>query len=830
MSKLLYIPRPLPEESPTSILKRMAIMHGCILRSDFRSLFGQAYFNGSLISRSHPIVKNIFRQAGIAGDEFLEGFYEPTGKLHHAPPLKIAGISVSADMIRKRGAAYCSECWKNGIEYFIKDLKLSSYCPYHFRKYLSKCPNCQSRLYWHGMNERCRCHHLLVSPPCSVDVAANEEKLLDIFRAGDAQKFAKLCNYLNNLGYRVERDTECPANRCLLTIALAILEEDMAKVLTNLKYLQILYPETPAFIIAAKLSLFFDANVRACARDFIKSTSREQAEERESFTTPPLHSFSLTKQQISAWLGIRQHYWKILRLAISIKPDKSRYTWQQALTVSKQVLIIKLRNGFSKKKAKNSISPPKHIQEQLQLSAAAIKGAIELHLLTPKWAKNHKMYFEPHAIEIFSKNFISVKLFSSQTKTPTKEIRSAIAHLKIAPLNLENGTLRRRLISTQSSMLITEWCKKNKKTQGRKRIKNSTTLLPCSPTGEKMWLSTAEAAEYLETWEGPVCHFVKHGLLTKVKKSRNGCGHLIDAKELKAFKAQFVSSKEARNLLSCSNEKVVKALNNFGVSPVFGPKIDHNPANFYAREQILLRNSTETKALNETSNGYTIQQAAEKLHNPTRTILQLIKIGALQLSDYRSANPFITCNSVDSFYNHFATSLTVSQWLKTRPAFVSKIMNSLNIYHLNGMPTDNPLYFIYAIEDIAKYFSIPKHHPLHKPGQKPSTALIKTSDLWEKYDISGKSFGEMFLSSGFVNPIRIGATNYLLPNEAAKVEGILERYYTFSQADRYLGHKHTRNLKKANLLIVVYPLKPSANYPMIEKVQVQAYAAKHGFA
>lgn len=829
MSKILFIPRPLPEESPTSILKRMAIMHGCILRSDLRALFGRTYFNGSLISRSHPIIQEISKRAGAAGGEFLSGFYEPVGALHYAPPLKIAGLSVSADMIRKRGAAYCSECWKNGKEHFIKDLKLSSYCPYHLRKYLSKCPNCQVKLYWHALDEKCRCNHLLVSPPCSADVATIEQKLLDIFRAGDAQKFRQLNDYLNDLGYRLERDTECPANRCLLAIAFALVENDMVGVLAHLRKLRNSYPKIPAFIIAAKLSSFSYLKIRDCVRDFIKYSTHEHGAENGLLTTAPLHSFSLTKRQIGAWLNICRHHWKTLRQGINIRPDKARYNWQQAQALSRQVLVIKLRNGFKKKKARNSKRPPKNIQEKLQLSADAIKGIIEQGLLTPKWGRNHKMYFDSHDIDFFSKKFISVKLLSSKTKIPTKQIRKAIAHLKIAPLNFANSTLRLQLISTKASQSIIEWNNEIKQPQ-RKPYSISRTPIRYIPTEEEIWLSTAAAAEYLDTWIQVVRHLIKFGLLTRVRKPEKGGGYLVDARELKDFKAQYVSATEACKLLGCSRGKSARFLKNLGIPPVTGPKIDHNPSNFYLREKISLYISTGKKSASEDNNRYTVLQASEKLQLPTKAIFNLIEIGALQLSDSEpNTNHIIKCSSIDSFYTHYAKSSTVAHWLKTRTPFIYKPLKNLGIAPLSGTQNDDSSQLIYAIEDIAKYFSIPNIQKLRQSDQELNSNLINVSNLWKKYDISGIPFGRLFLTSGFTNPIRIGVTTYLLQNEALNVEKILEKYYTFSQADRYLGHKHTRNLTKRNKLDVVYPLKDYLNYPMLDKIQLHLYAANHGF-
>lgn len=802
-------------------------MHGCTLRSDFMALFGRTCFNGSLISRSHPIIQEISKRTSAAGDEFLSGFYEPVGALHRSPSLNIAGFSVNADMIRKKDAAYCSECCRDGHEYFIKDLKLASYCPYHLRKYLSRCPNCQVKLNWHAVDECYMCNHPLVSPPCSVEDAKYEQNLLNIFRSGDTQKFHQLLRYLTDLGYHVERATECSANRCLLGIAFALLEDDMIGVSVHLKKLKSLHPEIPAFIIAAKLSLFPYLKIRDCVRDFIKYSSNEHAEKNGSFKTPPVHSFSLTKRQIGAWLGIRQHYWATLRLEISIRPYKTRYNWQHAQMFSKKVLIIKLRNGFTKKKISNSERPPKNAQEKLQLSAEAIKSAIKHHLLTPKWGKNHKMYFDPQEIENFSKKFISVKLLSSQTKIPTNRIRRAISRLKIAPLNFESSILRRWLISTQTSPLIVEWCNKTEKQQ-RKFVQSSAALPQPNLAEGENWLPTAIAAKYLNTWTQVVRHLIKLGLLTNIRKSRMG-GYLIEARTLKDFEAKYVSAAEVYKLLGCSRGNAAKLLKSFGISPLTGPKIDHNPHTFYSREKISPYTSMGDKLLSKKNNGYTILQASKKLQISLSTTLNMIAIGVFQLENSeRLINHKIRCSSVDTFYKNYAKSTTIACWLKTTPPAIYKILSSLGINPVTGTPADTYSQIIYASKDIEKYFLIPDQQIIH-PGEKPELALTHVRALWKKYNIGSRSFGQLFLSSGFTSPIRIGAATYLLQNDVYKVEEILNKYYTFSQADRYLDHRHTSNLIQRNKLNVVYPLNGYSNYPMIDKIQLQDYATEHGF-
>lgn len=531
MSKLLFIPRPLPEESPTSLLKRMAVMHGCKFKSDLQGIFGRTYFSGSLISRSHPIIQELSIRAGTAGEEFLSGFYESIGALPHAPPLQINGITVNADMIRKKGTAYCSECWREGCEHFIKDLKLSSYCPYHLRKYLSKCPSCHFNLCWHApLDEICKCKHPLISPPCSPEEAANEQNLLTIFREGAAKKFDTLVNYLNCLDYRLESDTQCPANRCLLSIALMLVENDIAGALENLHKLKILYPDIPTFIISAKLALIPQKKVRDCARDFIAQHSRESIQEEKTNKLVPLHSFSLSYRQISAWLKLSQHNWKILRKAINIKTYNSRYTWKQAKIISDKVIFLKLSNGFKKKKPLHSGISAEDLQKKLQTSAAVIKDAVKEHLMSPSFGTHRKMFFDPNDVEKFSKDFTTVQLLSSQTNIPTNQIRNAMKRMKIAPLVFESSTLRLHLISTQTSRAVIEWCSDVSKQRRRSLIRRSPLLERCIPTEGEAWLPTAAAARHLGICTSATIDLIGLGLLTNARRNSRGGGYCIEKK------------------------------------------------------------------------------------------------------------------------------------------------------------------------------------------------------------------------------------------------------------------------------------------------------------
>lgn len=827
MSKLLFVPRSLPEESPTSLLKRLAVRHGCTYYSDLQGVFNNKSFNGSFLSRSHPIIQSIAILCGAEKEEFLSGFYEPTSKFIKNPPLKISGISVSAKMIRKRGAAFCSECWEKGHEHFIKDLKFSSYCPYHNRRYLTKCPHCQRNLHWHTpLGDRCQCGNKLSSPTCTYEESQNERKLLKIFRENADEDFRKLAAYLKGLGYRLECKVHCPANRCLLSIALALLENDMEGLLMNLRFLSSLYPDIPKRIIAAKLATFLDMSVRNCAHEFIQSgrVDKLQTESKRKNVASP---FSLTKPQLCAWLKVPLHKWKKVTSTTGTQSENFRYSWQQAQAISENALSIKYRNGFKNKKPPIDGMFKKDFQEKFKLTQGALKSALNEHILTRKWDL-HRIFIDSHDIDRFSHTFISLQLLSTKTRIPIKRIYAAIRHLKIAPLNFQSSILRRQLISIHSSRLIIRWSTSNQQCLHKKPVRLLSTLEQYIPAEAETCLPSNLAARYLVVHVCVIRALVKRGLLKISYRSGLGGRSYIDRKELDNFIENHIGVTEAQKLLKCNYGMTTKILHSLGIEPVTGPGVDNNPSAFFSRKKVLLFVNTKDDLLKKQMIGYTMLEVCQKLKIGSATARSLIAAGRLHYADNTPlCYELIKRIDIDTFHQHYANAKTIGHWLNISPVCVGRVLCLLSISPVNGGYAAEKLPRFYAMDDIAKYFAIPGRESLHLGSDAP---LIKVADLWEKYDISPVTFGRLFLNSGFTTPIRISYTTYLTQNDISRVAEILDNYCSLGQASRYLGHsQNAGNLLKTNKLNAYFPLKDYSNSPMIENLELHKYAIEHGF-
>ncbi|MDR6607447.1 TniQ family protein [Pseudomonas synxantha] len=831
MTKLLFIPSPLLEESPTSMLKRMAVKHGCGNYADLQGILGRTNIFASLLCRSHPVIQSIARRAGAAEEDFLSGFYEPVAARRDIPPLKINGISVNSDIIRKRGAAFCSDCWAEGHERYIKDLKLCSYCPYHFKKYLFKCPKCQLKMHWHTPFEaQCRCDHILISPPCTSDEVKIEQKLLCIFRTEASDDFSSFMKHLNGLGYRLESPAQCPANRCLMSMAFALLEKDIPSLLACLRNLSALYPEIPKRIIAAKLSLFNDVKVQRCAREFVNDKACCALPEGAAVDRIPIHQFSLTRSQILGWLKLTEQNWTKLRNMMNTLAEKGRYDWRLAQKISEKVVSIRLQNGFRKKKILINGLSKKDLQKKLQISAKVISDAVKEKILILKKGQRRK-YFSESDIDKFSDNYISTNRLSSQTGIPLLQIRKAIKHLGIISLNFKSQVLRHSLIGTQTTQLVIEWCKSNVPRTPKKQRCPSPMLEHYTTKSPEHWLPTTAAATYLKVCVRVIRQLIKSRILADVQRKGLGGGYCISIKELDSFKSRYMGATEARKLLGCRRAMTTKTLHRIGIKPCAGPSVDDNPSTFYLRGEILAYISARERLVSEEKIGYTRLEACKKLQLHRCTIPVLLKKEVLHhVNLKRGGCDLIKYSDVDTFYDRYAKLTTIGQWLKISKFCVRRLLAYFSIIPICGAPLDTAPDYLFSIDEIAQHFPIPTGKKYSNRSRYRNIPFANITELMKKYEVSAISFGTLFLNSGFTKPIQLGPTRYLLNQDIFKVEKILKKYYTIPQADSYLGEKQiTRRLLKLRELVASYPLKAYYKHPMIKKSVLQDYAAQHGY-
>jgi excisionase family DNA binding protein len=821
MINILFFPKPLPEESPTSLLKRMAIRHGCRFKSDIQALLGKADRYRSIINRTHPIIQSIAKKAGKDAESFLCGFYEPIGPLTKSPPLKISGLVVRSSMVRKTSAAFCSECGEGTHEYFIKDLTLSVYCPYHFRKYLARCPHCNAYLYWTALlTGACICRRPIISPLCSPEDARIENKLLSLFRAGDAGQLKKFEEYLFLLGYQKKDKSECRATRTVAAMAFALLESDQESILYNLHELKSLYPEIPKRVICAKLALIPYHKIRRCVLHFLRQDGKEMGYQKKIPTLKTLTPFSLSKTQICAWQKLADHHWKILNRIANIEPHNSRYTWMQARILAERILHLKHHNGFSQKQKFSGLGVS-DLQRELFLTPKVIKGLVSEKILTPIRGTRDTSLFDPSEVKIFLTKYTSIHHLSAGSQISTNRIRYAIRRLDLSKSDFNNRNLRLHVATVQTGRLIVDWCKNDElhKHGGHPQISSIQPRDKSNQTG--VWLSTKEAGQSLGVSVYVIRHLIREGIITCYLRTKNGGGYIIKKDEVMRFKSKYISLTEISTLLRYPVTITRKVLDAAGIAPATGLDFDKHRPYYYLRRKIIKHAATVEKQRTEQGAFYTITETCQQLSLSAQTVLRLTRSGILKFKD--PINRTIQKKCVDAFYGSYATLIIIANWLNIPARCTYQALARFGVMPISDIRLNSTR--IYLIDDIAQHFSVPPRPNSASARLKKVLNIVSTSLLRKKYELPPVLFGKLFISSGFVRTIQAYGPAFLLADDALKICGILDEYLTFSQADIYLGARQlTRSLVMSNKLSIAHPLRPYSDHPMIEKNLLRNYA------
>lgn len=823
MINILFIPKPLPEESPTSLLKRMAIRHGCTLRSDLQALLGRTGHYRSILTRTHPIIQGVARKAGIDAESFLSGFYEAIGPLSTAPPLKISGLVVKSRMIRKTSAAFCSECGEGSHEYFIKDLILSVYCPYHLRKYLAKCPHCKASLHWPALlTGGCLCKRPLISPSCTPEEAEIEIKLLSLFRSGDPAQFKKFERYLFLLGYRRTNKSECPMTRTIVALAFSLLERDKEAVFYNLRKLHSLYPDIPQRILCAKLSRIPGEQIQNWLKDFLRQNRSDIGHRKNSKNSEPLTLFTLSRAQICAWLKLGAHHWRLLKCIVKVPPHNTRYTWSQAQTLAENTLNLKFHNGFSQKKIICGLSI-NYIKNELSLTNKAINGLITEKLLTPISGSRYTSLFDPVEVKTLSTNYISIQRLSASSEISTNRLRAAIEYLDLSNHDFNTRKLYLHVVSTQTGQLAADWCKNCK----RQAYTNYPRLTLDKPEQAGVWLSTKETIQTLGVNVHTIRHLIRSGMLKNCLLASNGHGYVIKKEEIERFRSEYIGLTETSRLLNWPLRITRETLKKADITPVIGYESDNKKPFYFLRQQILKYARKLEKLRKSQAAGYTITEVRQKLCLPLPLILSMTKSGIIKFTD--PTNRAIQKKCVDEFHDNYVSLPTVASGLNVPASCAYKALARYGIKPL--FDTRHNFTRIYQIDDIAKQFSLPQRPNPEKIVKTKKIDIIRVSHFRKQYGVSAVQFGILFIKSGFIKTIEVYGPAYILTEDAKKVSNILDEYLPLCQVVEYFGSQQfARKLITSNKLTTARPLLPYSDHPLITKKSLRDYALTNPLA
>ncbi|MHC8376168.1 hypothetical protein ACYZT3_08920 [Pseudomonas sp. MDT1-16] len=154
MNYLVYVPRPRPFESPTSVLIRTAKKNGFLNVHHMTSILLPTGSKRWLDLRlqSGAFFKLMCTEAPGLTEELRQVFYDqPRKHICRSAPILVDGHEVPASSLMKEFRP-CAYCIIEGYTRSPQDLNFFDECPYHHAPFITECPACSAHNYWYNIN------------------------------------------------------------------------------------------------------------------------------------------------------------------------------------------------------------------------------------------------------------------------------------------------------------------------------------------------------------------------------------------------------------------------------------------------------------------------------------------------------------------------------------------------------------------------------------------------------------------------------------------------------------------------------------------------------
>lgn len=359
MSTLHYIPNPLPNESPTSLLRRIALNNGFISAPRFcrqaNLVMGRDLFIRD--SEFHTFLKQENSEVNY-DTTFYRQLFSKHGRL-----IDIAGCRVPINEINLSNSGICTECFKCGWEHKIKDLRFAKYCPLHFCQYLRACPNCHRAFSsLTQLSLECTCGAYL---SCEVGTAASAE--LELFILSTLENndqltidtFFYALKKLNGHQTTYTQNLNLTPSLCAMDIARGNIIKAYKRLIGN-----VFYGTVPTHnIIIAQLA---NASCFAIPQKLIT-----QLEKLKLKNIGTMQGVTFSTPELYKCLGLERSYWYSHTLSPFNKSTRERYTLDEFCQIvnlyedKKSKDQKALINGICQSQAREILDIPKPIFTKL---------------------------------------------------------------------------------------------------------------------------------------------------------------------------------------------------------------------------------------------------------------------------------------------------------------------------------------------------------------------------------------------------------------------------------------------------------------------------------
>lgn len=826
MIEFFFVPFPLPEESPTSLLKRFATNHGCVTSAQFHSL-GAPYSHVRSLSSAGDVPAWIAKTAGVYGNRFLSGFYTPVvkdGSKQHV----VNGVTVKNRMIRWSGIAFCSECWKEGKEHFIKDLRVCMHCPLHNKTYLFTCPACNARLRWSNtLTPLCGvCHTEIICPSCSPEEAVPEQVLLSWFRESKQENLDCFERTLRLLNYNLPVLGD-DMNRNTLIAAIGVVENDTKVLEDYLCSLHSQYPHLERRVISAVLSRIGTEASRNATLKFSQSDNQHYT---LSSLPPPTHTpikkqpFLLSRKQVRKLTGLSVSQWPIF-----VREQKTLWESVGRGLPLPESLILQLLDKSEEFKLRISTSDTdskimtlQEAAQWLQLSPHTIKRLIREGLLQTTTLSDHRrLAIAESQLQKFSDEYETLDHLAARINQRKRIILSAIQILNIPryytstfkhpSLLHHNDTIR--IIKHLAPLKQT----KHHSTLSREQLKllddhNATDYCICD-----------EAAKLCGLPEGTISALIRHGWLTPHRKLNGGkAGIYLLKSEIMFAKHNFLRPGDYSKLIGTNPKIATELILSLGINPIAGPLLDCTATHIFLKKDIdnLIVSNTSTS-----EDSMTILEASRYLNLTEKTIICLLNTHDLSCScENKQSSLFISKSKAQEFSTTHVNGATIAKWWGIRPTRILRFLAKMNIVPTHEKyGTTNET--IYRVSDLG-----PIGLDSLKQNSKKNylSSLISTRDTSKKLQISVMALAKNFIKTGFITAIKVQGRQWISPAGYSKLRTFLKKYCTVAMADARIGLKsHFKELVAKGEICIASDLPPElAGKQLLKQSDVSRHIKK----
>lgn len=821
MKEFIYIPFPRIEESPSSLLKRLAVHHGCVNQIQFKRL-GAPSSKSKCLSAQYGLSQWIAAKSGQHTPKFLSGFYQPVGITGERMPHKIDNLVVSFNLIRWRRTAFCSECWAEEYEHFMKDLKISVNCPYHNRRYLTHCPGCSVGLQWiNPLTDACnKCKTKLTSPACPPEDAAPERYILSLFRERKQEQLDQLFKNLQALQFNRDHP-QTPESRLALETAINLVDENVAGVKRFLEIIREKHPHIPNEAICAKLSLLQSPTVKKACEAFCLEvdlvTPKPPPESKGDLLTSNLNnSFSLTHTQVRRSVHMGR---KVLKKIIAETSHIVKSLGERGVFNEVQVLAF-----FAKlKEIKSSGGALPFEDHSVDFPTAAAALGVSLQCLKKLFAaglirimplKSRMYRISGEQLQEFSNSYETLNSLAARSHRQKNKIVYLMRTIGIHPINIP-GISAPTLLHKKDSDLLLNIIQRNTP-PNRKNSVAKTASQSKNAINKQLYHSLSKASKLYKIDRPALRALIHAGILHPIKHPCLG-GNTIGLlkTELEDIKKNYITLTTATEIIGIATRAIRAILGDIGLHPVIGGPQSRCNTWLCARQAV---ENFVNQQKSKTGKNLTIQQTSKKLHIRTMTAYELIKSGDLAAQcDTHPSQIFADADKVNAFSKTHANIVTVAKWCGLPCRGLKNLLSGMGVPAVGDTKhTGNTIFYrIIDLEkagilcrpeatcyELAAYnkAQIARKNNTHE-NLSTLERMTPTSAICKKFDISQKLFTTTFTKTKFISTITIGNNSYLTPENMEKLSAFLSQYILLSTADKIIGRSRMifRLLKRGDI-------------------------------